>query len=51
MNLEFHGRFGHVGMTLDEDLVGPSAIRLVPAWHEVTRSLIVRLTSIAGGVV
>jgi response regulator RpfG family c-di-GMP phosphodiesterase len=38
------------GMVLDEDLVSPKGIRLVPAGHEVTRSLIVRLTSIAGGV-
>jgi response regulator RpfG family c-di-GMP phosphodiesterase len=38
------------GMILDEDLVSPKGIRLVPAGHEVTRSLIVRLTSIAGGV-
>lgn len=39
-----------VGMTLDEDLVSPKGIRLVPAGQEVTRTLIVRLTSIAGGV-
>jgi CheY-like chemotaxis protein len=38
------------GMILDEDLVSPKGIRLVPAGHEVTRTLIVRLTSIAGGV-
>jgi CheY-like chemotaxis protein len=38
------------GMILDEDLVSPKGIRLVPAGQEVTRSLIVRLTSIAGGV-
>jgi response regulator RpfG family c-di-GMP phosphodiesterase len=38
------------GMILDEDLVSPKGIRLVPAGHEVTRSLIVRLTSIAAGV-
>jgi len=38
------------GMILDEDLVSPKGIRLVPAGHEVTRSLIVRLTSIAEGV-
>jgi hypothetical protein len=39
-----------VGMVLDEDLVSPKGIRLVPAGLEVTRSLIVRLNSIAGGV-
>jgi response regulator RpfG family c-di-GMP phosphodiesterase len=39
-----------VGMTLDEDLVSPKGIRLVPMGQEVTRTLIVRLTSIAGGV-
>jgi response regulator RpfG family c-di-GMP phosphodiesterase len=38
------------GMILDEDLVSPKGIRLVPAGNEVTRSLIVRLSSIAGGV-
>jgi CheY-like chemotaxis protein len=38
------------GMILDEDLFSPKGIRLVPAGQEVTRSLIVRLTSIAGGV-
>jgi response regulator RpfG family c-di-GMP phosphodiesterase len=38
------------GMVLDEDLVSPKGIRLVPAGLEVTRSLIVRLNSIAGGV-
>ena len=38
------------GMILDEELLSPKGIRLVPAGHEVTRSLIVRLTSIAGGV-
>jgi response regulator RpfG family c-di-GMP phosphodiesterase len=38
------------GMILDEDLVSPKGIRLVPAGHEVTRSLIVRLRSIAAGV-
>jgi hypothetical protein len=38
------------GMILDEDLVSPKGIRLVPAGQEVTRSLIVRLTSIASGV-
>jgi CheY-like chemotaxis protein len=39
-----------VGMVLDEDLVSPKGIRLVPAGHEVTRSLIIRLMSIADGV-
>jgi len=39
-----------VGMILDEDLVSPKGIRLVPVGQEVTRALIVRLTSIAGGV-
>jgi response regulator RpfG family c-di-GMP phosphodiesterase len=38
------------GMILDEDLVSPRGIRLVPAGHEVTRSLVVRLESIAAGV-
>jgi response regulator RpfG family c-di-GMP phosphodiesterase len=38
------------GMILDEDLVSPKGIRLVPAGHEVTRTLIVRLGSIAAGV-
>jgi response regulator RpfG family c-di-GMP phosphodiesterase len=38
------------GMILDEDLVSPKGIRLVPSGQEVTRSLIVRLTSIASGV-
>jgi response regulator RpfG family c-di-GMP phosphodiesterase len=38
------------GMTLEEDIVSLKGIRLVPAGHEVTRSLIVRLISIAGGV-
>ena len=38
------------GMILDEDLVSLKGIRLVPAGNEVTRSLIVRLGSIAAGV-
>jgi CheY-like chemotaxis protein len=38
------------GMVLDEDLVSPKGIRLVPAGQEVTHSLMVRLNSIAGGV-
>jgi response regulator RpfG family c-di-GMP phosphodiesterase len=38
------------GMILEEDLVSSKGIRLVPAGHEVTRSLIVRLNSIAAGV-
>jgi CheY-like chemotaxis protein len=38
------------GMILDEDLVSSKGIRLVPAGHEVTRTLIVRLNSIAAGV-
>jgi response regulator RpfG family c-di-GMP phosphodiesterase len=38
------------GMILDQDLVSPKGIRLVPSGHEVTRSLIVRLSSIADGV-
>jgi response regulator RpfG family c-di-GMP phosphodiesterase len=38
------------GMTLDEDLVSPKGIRLVPSGQEVTRTLIVRLTSISKGV-
>jgi response regulator RpfG family c-di-GMP phosphodiesterase len=39
-----------VGMILDEDLVSPKGIRLVPSGAEVTRTLMVRLTSIASGV-
>jgi CheY-like chemotaxis protein len=39
-----------VGMLLDEDLVSPKGIRLVPSGQEVTRTLLVRLTSIAEGV-
>jgi response regulator RpfG family c-di-GMP phosphodiesterase len=39
-----------IGMILDEDLLSPKGIRLVPAGQEVTSSLIVRLKSIAGGV-
>ena len=39
-----------VGMTLDEDLVSPKGIRLVPSGAEVTTTLMIRLTSIAGGV-
>jgi CheY-like chemotaxis protein len=39
-----------IGMILDQDLVSPKGIRLVPKGQEVTRALIVRLTSIAGGV-
>lgn|SRR5450631_910008 len=38
------------GMVLDEDLMSPKGVRLVPCGQEVTRSLIVRLSSIAGGV-
>jgi CheY-like chemotaxis protein len=38
------------GMILDDDLVSPKGLRLVPAGQEVTRTLIVRLTSIADGV-
>ncbi|MDB6082543.1 MAG: Response regulator [Gammaproteobacteria bacterium] len=38
------------GMILDEDLVSPKGIRLVPSGQEVTQTLIVRLNSIAGGV-
>jgi response regulator RpfG family c-di-GMP phosphodiesterase len=39
-----------VGMILDEDLVSPKGIRLVPSGAEVTRTLMIRLTSIASGV-
>ncbi len=39
-----------LGMLLDEDLVSPKGIRLVPSGQEVTRTLLVRLTSIADGV-
>jgi response regulator RpfG family c-di-GMP phosphodiesterase len=39
-----------VGMILDEDLVSPKGIRLVPAGTEVTGTLMIRLTSIASGV-
>jgi hypothetical protein len=38
------------GMILDEDLVSPKGIRLVPSGQEITRTLIVRLSSIADGV-
>jgi CheY-like chemotaxis protein len=38
------------GMILDEDLVSLKGIRLIPAGQEVTRTIIVRLTSIADGV-
>lgn len=38
------------GMILDEDLVSSKGIRLVPAGLEITRTLIVRLMSIAEGV-
>jgi CheY-like chemotaxis protein len=39
-----------LGMMLDEDLLSSKGIRLVPSGQEITRSLIVRLTSIADGV-
>jgi hypothetical protein len=39
-----------IGMILDEDLVSPKGIRLVPSGAEVTRTLLVRLTTIASGV-
>jgi response regulator RpfG family c-di-GMP phosphodiesterase len=39
-----------VGMILDQDLVSPKGIRLVPSGAEVTRTLMIRLTSIASGV-
>jgi CheY-like chemotaxis protein len=38
------------GMILDQDLVSPKGIRLVPAGQEVTRTLMVKLASIAEGV-
>ena len=38
------------GMILDEDLVSLRGIRLIPSGQEVTRTVIVRLTSIADGV-
>jgi CheY-like chemotaxis protein len=38
------------GMVLDQDLVSSKGIRIVPEGHEVTRTLIVKLTSIASGV-
>ncbi len=38
------------GMILEESLMSPKGIRLVPAGQVVTRSLIVRLNSIAEGV-
>ena len=38
------------GMILDEDLVSLKGIRLIPSGQEVTRTLIVRLSSIADGV-
>jgi response regulator RpfG family c-di-GMP phosphodiesterase len=46
----FRVRDLEVGMVLHEDLVSLQGIRLVPAGTEVTRTLIVRLTTIAGGV-
>jgi response regulator RpfG family c-di-GMP phosphodiesterase len=39
-----------IGMILDEDLVSAKGIRLVPSGAEVTRTLMIRLTSIAAGV-
>jgi response regulator RpfG family c-di-GMP phosphodiesterase len=39
-----------IGMILDEDLVSPKGIRLAPCGAEVTRTLMIRLTSIANGV-
>jgi response regulator RpfG family c-di-GMP phosphodiesterase len=39
-----------LGMILDEDLVSPKGIRLVPSGQEVTHTLIVRLLGIADGV-
>ncbi|MEO7208299.1 MAG: hypothetical protein ABI356_01775 [Steroidobacteraceae bacterium] len=39
-----------VGMILDKDLVSPKGIRLVPSGAKVTRTLMIRLTSIASGV-
>jgi hypothetical protein len=38
------------GMILDEDLVSMKGIRLVSTGVEVTRTLIVKLTSIAEGI-
>lgn len=38
------------GMVLDQDLVSTKGLRIVPEGHEVTRTLIVRLTSIKSGV-
>jgi CheY-like chemotaxis protein len=38
------------GMVLDQDLVSSKGLRIVPAGNEVTRTLIVKLTSIASGV-
>jgi len=37
-------------MVLDQDLVSSKGIRIVPEGQEVTRTLIVNLTSIASGV-
>ena len=39
-----------IGMILDEDLVSSKGIRLVPSGAEVTRTLLIRLASIASGV-
>jgi hypothetical protein len=36
-----------LGMILEEDLVSPQGIRLVPAGTEVTRTLIIHLNNIA----
>ncbi len=38
------------GMVLDQDLVSSKGLRIVPEGNEVTRTLIVKLISIAGGV-
>jgi response regulator RpfG family c-di-GMP phosphodiesterase len=38
------------GMILEEDVVSAKGIRLVPAGHEITRTLIVKLQSIAQGI-
>jgi DNA-binding NtrC family response regulator len=39
-----------VGMTLDEDLVSAEGVRLVPSGTEVTTTLMIRLSSLPGGV-
>jgi CheY-like chemotaxis protein len=50
INREVHLKELAHGMILDQDLVSPKGIRLALSGQEVTRTLIVRLVSIADGV-